>query len=297
MKKVLLVGSGLRVQSGIVPALWCLRDEFEITAVYSRSIKDLSFCDGQLKVTTVNSLLKVDFKSLDLIMVAVTLSEVPNVLRALSQFETRHIALMLDTPVLDFKNLFAAKLFRRFKKVLASEDTIALPPFVSARTLIDSGKIGKLKNIYFFHNGYKYHALASLKTLTNSRIKFLRSRKFSGKLMQKDISFKNDVRAVLYEPREYTRGKFLIEGDKGIVADYDFKNSVKRVYQIGYKIENGIYRGLTLDGQELELNDLDKKYLSNISENIFDKSNEHHENSRPYGFDNFCGFRKSKICL
>lgn len=269
-KRVLIIGSGLRVRNAILPALWCLRAELEIAGIYSRSEKEISLFDGQFQMTTKNSLEKVDFKSIDLIMLAITISEVPNVLKILSKHNTKHIVLMLDTPVLLPKDILAIRYFQNFRKVLVSEDMIAFPPFVLARQLICEGKIGKLKNIWFFYNGYKYHALASLKMLTGSRIVRLRSRRFTNNLMQKDAHFIGSVRATIYEPRDYDKGKFLLEGTSGYIADYDYPG--KSLYRIGYNIENGDFHGLTLNRYAVDKNQADKIYFANIPRNLFEKS-------------------------
>jgi len=270
-KNVLVVGSGKRVKGGIIPALWCLREEFQIAAVYSRSIKELSLLDHQVNVATINSFNHVDFKNMHLAIIAVTTEEVPAVLKTLSLYDTKHIVLMLDTPVMLLRHIWAWRLLKNFKKALVSEDTIALPPFMLARKLIDEGRIGRLKRIYFFHNGFKYHAVASLKMLAgNSPVKAIIDRKFPDRLRQKKFRFHNGVGALLYEPRNYAKGKFLIEGESGFISDYEHAGT--NVCRIGYLVENDIYRGLTLNGTKIAVNALDEKYLTGITDDLFNKS-------------------------
>ena len=257
MKNVLIVGHGKRVRGSILPALHCLRDSFKIVGIHTRS--------------SGHSLEEIDFAKLDLIIVAVTLSEVPNVLRRLAIHDVKHITLMLDTPVLAIKNIFAVRYFKHFKKALISEDTIALPPFLLARRIIDEGKIGRIKSISFFHNGYKYHALASLKMLTNEYcITSIYNNKLSKEKRVKKITFSNGVKASFFEPRDYNKGKFLIEGEKGSIADYDYKGS--NVFKIGYLTENNLYKGLTLNGQNVLPDQIEAKYLANISSGVEDVS-------------------------
>jgi hypothetical protein len=168
---------------------------------------------------------------------------------------------MLDTPVLPLKGIFSTRFFRRYKNVLTSEDCIALPPLSLAKKIIDEGKIGKVRNIYFFHNGYKYHAIASLQMLADDlTLPYIINRKFPEGIVMKEFFFKSKIRALLYEPRDYDNCRFLIEGDSGSIADYPHKS--ENVFHIGYQREGSFYTGLTLQGVKIESSQLDKAYLS-----------------------------------
>lgn len=271
LKKILVIGSGKRVKEGIIPALFCLQNEFEIEAVYSRSIKTISLFNDTWKKKTIDDLRGVDFKKLSYIFIAVTLSEVPKVLKKLSDFDTSHITVFLDTPVLPHTKLGASKYFKNFKNVLVPEDSIALPSFKLAKKLIGEGKIGKLKRIYIFHEGYRYHALAALKFLTSSNVKKITNKVWSKKAdcIEWDFHFKN-VRATMLDPRDYNAGRFLIVGEKGMIADYNLTGA--NTYRIEYIVENGNYRGLKLNGQKVEADNLDKLFLKNVSDDLYKKS-------------------------
>ncbi len=84
-KNVLIVGSGKRAQGAIIPALWCLKDDYNIAAVYSRSIKTISLFGGAFTAITINNLEGLDFAAIDLILVAIPIGEVPGVLRNLAK--------------------------------------------------------------------------------------------------------------------------------------------------------------------------------------------------------------------
>lgn len=271
-KKVLVIGAGKRVKEGIIPALFCLQDEFEIEAVYTRSIKTLSLFNDSWKKKTINDLAEIDFKKISYIFVAVTISEVPNVLKKLANYQTSHITIFLDTPVLPHTKLGASKYFKNFKNVLVPEDSIALPSFKLAKKIIDEGKIGKLKRIYIFHEGYRYHALAALKFLTSSsHVKKITNKVWSKKAdcVEWDFYFKN-VRATMLDPRDYNTGRFLIAGEKGLIADYNLTG--ENTYKIEYVVEDGSYRGLKLNGQKVEADRLDKLYTKYISDDLYKKS-------------------------
>jgi hypothetical protein len=177
---------------------------------------------------------------------------------------------MLDTPVLRLRGLHAARRFKAFNRVLATEDNIALPPFRLARKLIDEGAIGELQEIYFFHNGYKHHAMAGLKMLAAAKIRQIVDRKYHGKLRQKQITFDNGVSAIMYEPRDYSDCKFLLKGSRGAIADYDYPTAALR--RIGYLVDGEFYRGLTLNGEPLRPSPLDRLYLDGVHRDLHDAS-------------------------
>lgn len=269
MKNVLVIGSGKRVMAGILPALMCLSDSFHIKAVYARKEKILTL--GTLNLTTKTDFEAIGMSDIDLIMIAITQNEVCGILKQLSKYNTKHIVLMLDTPVMPLKNIRSAKYFENFKRALVSEDTITLPPFLLARKLIDEGKIGAVQKIEFLNNGYKYHALASLKMLAQEKnIQSIRSKKVNSQETLKVIKFPGGIMANILEPRDYTKGKFSIHGEKGIIADYEINGG--NVYQIGYKVKDSIYQGLTLNSEEIAPSQIDLAYLSKIPNNLPDKS-------------------------
>lgn len=210
------------MQTGIIPALLGLANYFEITGVVTRTEKDISLPDGKFQTRTITDLNLIDLATIDLIAVAVPIQEVPNVLRDLARFQTKNITLALDTPVLPLKKLSAARYFKNFREVLVLEDSIALPPFVQAKKLIQEGKIGKLKKITFFNSGYRYHALAALKFLAGFLyVRKIRAIRKPDKSWDMHIFFPGQVKALVIGPRDYNIGKFLIEGTSGAIADFE----------------------------------------------------------------------------
>lgn len=225
--KVLVIGSGTRVQTSILPALRQLPD-FEIAGVFSKSIKN--FSNSGFFIQTINDLDSVDLSSIQLIIIAITTEAVPKILRQLVKKEIGHIVLMLDTPVLSPRGLGAAQLFKRFKKVLVSEDSIVLPNILAAKKIIESGKIGRLKKITFDRSVYKYHGLASLKMLVGKNIISNIRYKNLGDNQSQKLIFARGARILINEPRDYGAGKILIEGDRGVIADYDHHG--ENIYRI-----------------------------------------------------------------
>lgn len=253
MKNIILIGSGKRAQEVILPALWSVRGEFRIEATISRTEKELILFDGSFRMKTQTSYDSIDWSKIDIVIIAVTLDAVPTVLKELTKRDTRHITLMLDTPVLPLRKLGALKLFKRFKRAQVSEDTMGLPPFVAARKIIDQGLIGRVKHVWMFHSGYRYHALASLKWLTRSTyIRFARYKRWSKSAGVKEVRLSSGATATIVEPRDYSIGRFLIVGEKGSIGDYPIEKSENH-----YVVERGDMTEMKIHGFVALLHSLD----------------------------------------
>lgn len=256
-KRVLLLGAGGRAKSVVLPALHCMREQWSLAAVVTRTPRPISLFGGEMEFVTVGSLRECDLGSVDVVIVATTLESVPGIVKELAGQPVGHVTLLLDTPVLPRKSLATAQLFPRFKDVLVSEDCIALPPYVVAKRLIDEGRIGRVRCIYSFHNDYKYHALASMKYLTDSR--HIRSIVWSGVgagVAEATIRMPAGPLVRMLEPRDYGIGRFLVVGDRGFIADYPLRG-VGGLH-IDYRLEQGRYRGLTVNGESCAEDDLDR---------------------------------------
>lgn len=162
-QRVVIVGSGNRVQEAVLPALHCLADTFEVVTIVGRSAEKLTPIADAWQVPVTADMGSVDFEQVDLVFLAVTKHANPAVLQQLLDHGAGGCTLMIETPVLEPSQLKHAKLFKRFKRVCVAEDTIALPHWRMAKKLIDEGKIGPLKKIWFHNSGYRYHAMARLR--------------------------------------------------------------------------------------------------------------------------------------
>ena len=269
VKDVLLIGAGRRMHNGVIPALNCLSDRFRIAAVASRTPRDITVGGFSTRTRLLEG---IDLSGIALAIVAVPAKQVPRVLDVLTRQNTQHLVLMVDTPVLNTTGLMSVRQFHKFKRVLAPEDTIALPSFRAARRLIESGAIGRLRRIFMFHNDYKYHVYAGLKMLAGARsIVSIRDRKF-GKTRQKTLALDNGVVGVMYEPRDRAGGRFLVEGERGLIADYE--HAGVNVHRLDYITEGPaeapIYRGLTVDGVAVPQAHFDAAYLAGVGTDVAD---------------------------
>jgi hypothetical protein len=190
---------------------------------------------------------EADTESVDAIVVAAPSRQVPQILETLRGRDTSRLTLMLDTPVLEPRDIGARRAFTRFKHVLASEDCFALPHVILARRLLLEGAIGRLRRVYLFHGGYRHHALSSLKQLTGARQPVsIAIHRWSPMCADVEIAFRNGVRATIVEPRRYDAGRMMVVGSSRFLTDYPIEH--KEAVQIGYRIVNGQYVGLSVDG-------------------------------------------------
>lgn len=250
-RRVLLVGAGKRAQETAIPALMALGSGVELAGVWARSSRKLKLYGGEFTAQTETGPEAFPIAEVDTIIVAVTRSQVPAVLRSLRQYDTSHAALMLDTPVLDPGDWGATAAFRRFRRVVCSEDAIALPPVAAARTLIEDGAVGAVRSIHFFHSGWRNHALASIRSMLGGRKPTrITVRRSNAKWSETRYRFPGGVRAMVVQPHLHGHGRMLIVGDRGAIADYETGRS--DATQIGYVVEDGVFRGVTVGGERVE---------------------------------------------
>lgn len=263
--RILIVGAGKRAQETVVPALICLEGSVEIAGVWARSSRKLELYGGEFAIQTEIGPEAFDLARIDTVIVAVTRSQVPVVLRSLSKFDTGHIALMLDTPVLDVGHLGATRMFKRFARVVCSEDSIALPPVATAKRLIDQGLIGRLRSVQLFHSGWRNHALASIRFLAGMRAPSrITVRRWNQKWGETRIRFPGGIRASVVQPHVHGNGRFLVAGDRGSIVDYAADRS--DATEIGYVVEHGVYRGVTVNGEVVQ-SELDRSFHENLPRN------------------------------
>jgi hypothetical protein len=266
--RVALVGVGRRARHTILPAVHSLGDRVELAAVFARRARPVELFGGALTLQVRDDLAGADLTDIDVVLIAVDLRRVPAVLRDLTRGSTA-MTLMLDTPVLHYRDLGELDTLARFGGALVSEDCLALPPFTLARQLIEEGRVGELKKIYLFHSGYRHHALATLQGVVQAgRPTRLRVQRWGRGSAEVTVGFRTGVEATIVEPREYGAGRFLIAGSKGFIADYPLTH--KHATVIGYTFDDGHYRGLLLDGEPVVRCDLDEAFVANVPRTLED---------------------------
>jgi hypothetical protein len=269
--RVALVGLGRRARQTLLPAIHALEPRVELTGVFTRNARTEVLFGGARSVDTRDDLATADLSGVDIVVVAVDLRSVPGVLDELAGGDTSRATLMLDTPVVHYRDLGALDGFDRFGDVLVSEDCLALPPFTLARRVLEEGRLGELRKVFLFHSGYRHHALATLQGLVGTgRPTRLRVRRFGRGSAEVTVTFRGGVEATLVEPRDYGAGRFLVAGTEGFLADYPVTH--KDAVEIGYALAEGQYRGMLLDGEPVPPDELDTAFAAGVPRDLEDTS-------------------------
>ena len=246
-KNILIIGSGQRVQHTILPAVLCLHKHFHLVGVFSRKEKMLINSYKLGKIQTITDYRKIDFSSLDIIIVAITTANLPDVLKTMSYNKTHNVVLLLDTPVIPIRQFWAVKYFKLFKSVYVTEDYISMTLFDEVQKIIRKGLIGKLRHIYLLHNAYRHHAVAIMKKISSvDYVQYIYKRTISDRVSELRVRLPHGIGATILEPRDYSVGRLFIVGDKGFIADYPLAGENRVI--VNYLYENGQYYGMTTKG-------------------------------------------------
>ncbi|MHC4942551.1 MAG: hypothetical protein ACYTG7_05965 [Planctomycetota bacterium] len=255
-KKMMILGAGKRFQSSTLPVLERLDALYSVVRIFDKQQMTLKIRDQTIETQDPDRFdgLFGDLADLDLIYVAVPKQNVPNVLKRLARHDLSHTDLLIETPVLLFKHFSHVDLFDKFRNVWVAEDCIALPWFDTVRAALDQGMIGELQEIFFDWSAYKYHGLAMLKTLFDcNRITFAKRKKLKAGEVKRQIRFSNRKSGYVLEPRDYSRGRFLLKGSAGSISDYESIEKGNRI--LAPMISEGIWQGFGVDDMASMLNE------------------------------------------
>jgi len=272
INNVVIIGSGNRVQNTILPALYLVKDKFVIRDVYSKSTKNIRFQGSNTNIRTKTNIESIDFKDIDILIISITPSAVPEVLNMLPKKYLKNIFLYIDTPVVDYKDIKSTTFFKYFKKVAVLEDYISMFYFDKIAGFVRNKTFGNLKKIYLFHNGFRYHAIAILKKITGQLyIKKIKKKLISNGVSEITVSFWNGVECLILEPRKYEIGRFMVVFDRAIISDYGIfgQNSI----QIHYSKSKELYYGYEFEGLiNCKYNFINNEILINKHNNFRDIS-------------------------
>jgi predicted dehydrogenase len=260
--RIVVIGAGRRARQTLLPAIHSSSEWVDLVAVCTRTAREIELLGGRLRAVT-RPLKDIDLAEVDAAVIAVPLPQVPEVLAELDEHPARKPTLMLDTPGLAPGDLGAARRFPRFPAVLASEDNFALPLFVQARLLLDEGRIGRLLRVYMLHSGYRHHAIAALKQLTGSRHpRRVSVHRWNRWCSDVRMTFPGGIHASIVEPRRYEIGRTMIVGSNGFITDYPIDHP--KATCIEYRVVDGRYLGLTVDGEPVGATALDDAFASRL---------------------------------
>lgn len=251
-KRVLIVGSGKRVREAALPALQQLGGRFAIEGIYARTAKRIEARGVEYEVLPLDELPAASVRAADLLYLAVGKDAVPAVLDRLEAFEAGGLDLLIDTPVVRFKHFRHAARLGRFRHVWVAEDCVELPWLDVVREAVAGGALGELRRAVFFQSAYAYHAVATLKAVLGSpRVLYGRRRRLGRGFGCRSLRFAGGRAALLFEPRDYAVGRFLLVGTRGSISDYPLKESGNLLLEP--VVSDGACRGFRLGDHASEL--------------------------------------------
>lgn len=219
-RRVWIVGAGKRVRETALPALLSLPAKYEVAGVVARSSRELEAAGRRFPVRAFGDLRRHDLAPRDLVYVAVGKDAVPTVLEGLVRFDRARLELLIDTPVLRFKHLRHRSLLEGWERTGVAEDTIHLPWYETARAAA-----GDISSVSFENSAYAYHGLAQAKALSGARgVRRARRVSLEGGRARRELELSfagsdRTVRATIREPRDYSVGRVVVVGARGLVTD------------------------------------------------------------------------------
>lgn len=220
--RVLLIGSGGRIQNNFIPAILCLRDRMEIVGLHSRTPANRQQVGQRWRIPVIDDLASFDLSKVDMVVVSVTTSAVPDVLKAL-QTEAIRLAILVDTPIFDnLRNVRRIGLLSKFKRVLIGEDYMNFPQFELIRLAVNKGLIGRVRHVNLYHTGFAHHGTALIRSFLNFSCATGTSRiRMGGGSNIVEFKFGRRARAVITEPYLRTAGHIVVIGTHGTVANIE----------------------------------------------------------------------------
>ena len=225
--RILIIGSGYRVKNSFLPALRLLESDVEVVGVHSRNIANARAAGEPFGVAAVEKLSSLRPGDVDAVMVSVTPTSNLAVLRA-----TAHLApgaaLVMDTPAaVRWGDLRQLTLYRRWRAVRVAEDFMNLPQFRLVGKVIDSEAIGDIVRIRLESMGYRYHALALLRSwLGFPLVRSAQCRWSRGAAVNIVYRFPGGATGEVIEPFTGADGPFEVTGTRGSITGHSMGHAV-----------------------------------------------------------------------
>ncbi len=214
-RDVFLIGSGRRIQNSFIPSFKCLQDKYTLVGLYSPTQANREAVCEKWNIPAFNSIASVDLSSIDVVVISISTQHVPAVLAQISD-ACRGKILIIDTPVFDSLGDFKAiRYLRNFSKVIVAEDYINYPQFVIMRDVLREGVLGDIRSITLAHTGFRYHALALVRSFVDfKKIRLLKRRHSDNDIGRITLDFVRGENATILEPYRRLDGWVRVEGSK-----------------------------------------------------------------------------------
>lgn len=230
-QRLLLVGAGRRIQNNYLPALNCLKDDFEICGIHSRTWERLQPVAERWNVPAVAKLADVDFSQIDAVAVSVPTAQNAPVMRQLLPHASR-LKLVIDTPIawtMAEKKQTEA-LFKEFAQVTVTEDYMNFPTFKLVREVVQKGLLGKVESLSLYNIGFLYHGLALIRSFTNfGPILSSWRQVLNSYSVVVGYELTDDFKATVIGPyRRHTVGGLVLEGSQGVISEFPVDSRLKK---------------------------------------------------------------------
>jgi len=211
LQRVVVLGAGQRVRDTILPALAALPEHFVIDGVFARSEKTIEAQGVAYQTESFENLTAARLDGVDLVDLCVAKHAVPLVLRRLQECGPDRIQLLIETPVLLFKQLGSLSLLDAFAAVHVSEDTSTLPWVETLSAARAAGMLGPPRRLLFDCSAWRYHGLAMTRTLLDcATIRRATRRRDSAQRVRVKLHMVSGSVGEIIEPRDYTSGHWLL---------------------------------------------------------------------------------------
>lgn len=217
-RPVIVIGAGKRILQDVLPALLSLPDDYALRGVFAKHARTELLGEHAIEVRALDALSAEDLADAPLIYCCVSKTVVPRVLATLLERGAASCELLIDTPVLLFKQLGKLHLLHAFARVSVAEDCSTLPWIPLVHRALDAGLIGEPGELRLEHSAWRYHAWAMASTLLRAGRPRHARRRGQVEDGSVELSYAGGRRAVIVEPRDYANGRLLWRGSEGAIA-------------------------------------------------------------------------------
>lgn len=219
MRTALVVGSGERVVGSALPALVAAGDRIRIGGVFSRRAKRIEAAGQSFDVAPLEALDGPALAAADLLYLVVAKPAVPEVLRQIVAHDVSGLDLLIETPVMRFRQLGHLHLLAPFRQAWVSEDTVCLPAWDAVEAFRAARGLGPVRRATLERSAYAYHGLAMGRALVEGG-RVLRGRRTSvASGVRREVHFEGGGELVALEPRDYAVGRVRLECEQALISD------------------------------------------------------------------------------
>jgi len=227
--RVLVVGSGKRIQKAFLPALELCRDQFEVLGIQSPHILEKQELLSRWSLSGYAAPADAPFKEADLVVVSVPRRQKYGILK---RFPLGNYDLLIDTPAIGtILDRYRLNILNRFRRVLVAEDFIRYPQFTLLTQAAEQGALGTVERVDMSRIGYSYHGLALLRRFFGyARIdKMGKAPCLPGENLRIAMEFGGERTGLFSYPYSRDDGQIEIEGsERSLLFKPDFSGDVKR---------------------------------------------------------------------